>query len=244
MSNKINSRGFTLVELLVVIAIIAILAALLLPAIQMAKEKAHQTSCANNLHQLAIAFNTYVAEWDGWMPVHHHSDGRIIWPYQLLHYVKNPEVFWCPSAPDTLKWDGKEQLTYIGPEFSYGFNDWGWSEPAGPRGIGVNPDDADPRFAEKKITEVAHPDQMIMLGDSEEWGEFDTALDPTEYWECPGWRHFGGANIVFVDGHVKWYKLKNLVGVAIEDPYNPGNYIVKPGEYSGDPRMWNNDWNP
>src|SRR5208337_1740454 len=77
--------GFTLVELLVVIAIIGILIGLLLPAIQAAREAGRRASCMNNLKQIGLALNSYLAS-DGYLPPGIHSERDFVTDYMTRSY--------------------------------------------------------------------------------------------------------------------------------------------------------------
>ena len=101
----VRGTGFTLIELLVVIAIIAILAAILFPVFSRAREKARQGSCGSNLRQIQLAIAQYAQDYDERHPhtwfvqsVGEQWPGSYQWEEAVLPYVKNQQLFVCPSA--------------------------------------------------------------------------------------------------------------------------------------------------
>src|SRR5438874_13235570 len=98
-SPRFARSAFTLVELLVVIAIIGVLVALLLPAVQMARESARRSQCSNHLKQLGLAAHNF-ADTRGWLPPNRVSNDStdanqnfLTWAVLLLPYVEQQSVY-------------------------------------------------------------------------------------------------------------------------------------------------------
>lgn len=113
-SSKRSNRGFTLIELLVVIAIIAILVALLLPAVQQAREAARRTQCKNNMKQLGLALHNY-HDVHQTLPIGAHAAWGHSWSWAVLPFVEQAPLYdVMPSPANDNGWYGGTDARSLG----------------------------------------------------------------------------------------------------------------------------------
>ena len=116
-------KGFTLIELLVVVAIIALLVAILVPALQGAREQAARAVCGNNLHQWSVALNTYAVQFQGRYPTNFIWEGsRIRW---WLSFSTEEEMLNHPF----YEWFKKDSPFWLCPNLALGHEEGGISDP-------------------------------------------------------------------------------------------------------------------
>jgi len=215
--------GFTLIELLVVIAVIAILAALLLPALSRAKEKGRQTACNCNLRQIGLALQMYAEDNGGWLPTTTHGGTtNVSWIYQLSGQLANLDrIRICPSDPKR-----GERLTARAA--SYTLNEYTAVDLTDPFGRLLESyrrlDRL--RFPSGTITtfEIADVVGVSVMNDhthsrkwTNGWSAVTADIQPT--------RHGTSANYLFADGHVE-----SLAEAKLERRIAAGDNFAKPPE--------------
>jgi prepilin-type N-terminal cleavage/methylation domain-containing protein/prepilin-type processing-associated H-X9-DG protein len=225
-----TSRAFTLIELLVVIAIIAILAAILFPVFAQARDKARSIACMSNMKQLGVAIQMYTQDYDEQIffrsttnvdstRTHMATSGNALrWWNMISPYVKNNQIYRCPSDQPRLSVDSSGNL--VVPR----------SYAASASAESLSLANVDKPVETIVITEAWSRDATGAAINTEQWLEAfdgDMAPDPLRPGSMLRYanRHQGGMNCAFFDGHAKWLKpdaiwqSRDLTGCALVHKY-------------------------
>ena len=193
--------GFTLIELLVVISIIAILAAMLLPALSRSKQSAKRLVCVNHLRQLGLATIMYVGDNDGYYPS---SNSSVKWPQAIRPGYDNLRLLACPEDRSITGLVTQVMSADLAPR-SFVINAWTDYFDLLPKPI---------EFEIMPESLIKYPSETIIFGEKEE-GQGDFLMDlrtTNELTVLEQSRHLSGANYAFADGSTRFLPLGQCLG--------------------------------
>ncbi len=203
MERRVSSNAaFTLIELLVVIAIIAVLAAMLLPALSRAKDNARCSQCLNQMRQIILAARFYVDDNDDLFPRSQHSafaNGQLPWERALAPALGATGTAWTNLLTGVCHCPADSQLGHL----SYGMNNY----------FELGPDDDYPENPQtfRRLSQIARPADTILFtevlaaADHVMPADWTTVADAEA--DVASTRHVGKSNYMFVDGHGKLLSL-------------------------------------
>jgi prepilin-type N-terminal cleavage/methylation domain-containing protein/prepilin-type processing-associated H-X9-DG protein len=208
-------KGFTLIELLVVIAIIAILAAILFPVFATAKAKAKSTKCLAHMKEIAQGILMYCDDYDECTGRWEHGARGNCYTYisQIMPYMKNCEIFSCPSSDRKYRTDtrGAWSTMVYG---SYGVNrSWIGTTTVGATG-------SRSLYDYRALATIQYPSECILFGETDSGGN-NGGTNFYRNWAGivnDTYLHNNGANVAFYDSHAKWMTEPMLIK---EPPNSP-----------------------